>query len=388
MFRIKIFTLLLIASVLFSCSNSASNDGFSIKGELENAEGKTVYLKMVAQTPVLVDSAIISNGVFELSGTKETTELYFFQIGTGYEQFVFVSLEPNTQLSINGDANDLVNTYTVDGSDENQKIKSLISHNSESMKQLSEIDVFYSENQNSSNLDSIQKICMNRAEAIVEIEKANIIEYIDANLGTLASLLAINQRVGRDLVLGPQENIELWEKVATELEKTLPNSSQTKSFAGTITQIKAQIAGPANKTVEVGSEAPDFEVAKADGTMMKLSDLRGQYVLLDFWAAWCRPCRGENPNVLANYNKYKNKGFTVFQVSLDKTKEAWLQAIEQDGLGDWHHASDLKYWESAPAKLYNVRGIPASFLIDPNGKIVATNLRDATLGKKLSELLD
>lgn len=96
----------------------------------------------------------------------------------------------------------------------------------------------------------------------------------------------------------------------------------------------------------------------------------------------------KNPTVLANYKKYKDKGFTVFQVSLDKTKEAWTKAIEQDGLGDWHHASDLKYWDSAPAKMYNVRSIPASFLIDPEGKIIATNLRGPALGQKLSELLD
>ncbi len=386
MFRTYIITVLLIVATLFSCSNTASTDGFSVSGKLENADGKTVYLKLVSQNLVTIDSAIVENGLFELTGSKESSELYLFQIGTTFEQFTYLVLDNSTQLVLNGDAENLAKSYTVEGSEENKLIKELTSKNSETMKQLGDIDVFYKENQSNPNQDSIQKVCMDRAQVLVDAEKKSVKEFIDNNLGTLASLLAINQRVGRDLLLNPDEEFEYWEKVSTALNESLPNSSQTKSFAGTITQIKAQMQ-PAS-TADVGGEAPDFEVPTPEGKMIKLSDLRGQYVLLDFWASWCRPCRGENPNVLANYKRFKDKGFTVFQVSLDKTKDAWTQGIKQDGLGDWHHASDLKYWDCAPAKMYNVRGIPASFLIGPEGKIIATNLRGDALGKKLSELLD
>jgi len=107
--------------------------------------------------------------------------------------------------------------------------------------------------------------------------------------------------------------------------------------------------------------------------------------LLDFWASWCAPCRGENPNLVANYKKYHDKGFEIFQVSLDQSKDSWIKAIKADQL-NWHHVSDLKYWSSAPAKLYGVRGIPANFLLDKDGKIIAKNLRGPALGMKLKEL--
>jgi thiol-disulfide isomerase/thioredoxin len=136
-----------------------------------------------------------------------------------------------------------------------------------------------------------------------------------------------------------------------------------------------------------GEMAPDITLADREGKILPLSSTRGKVVLLDFWASWCGPCRMENPNVVKAYEKYKNKGFTVFSVSLDQSKDKWLAAIAKDGLVWENHVSDLKGWGSAGAALYQVRGIPATFLLDKTGKIIARNLRGPALEKKLEELL-
>ena len=141
------------------------------------------------------------------------------------------------------------------------------------------------------------------------------------------------------------------------------------------------------RALSVGQVAPDFELPDPNGKMVKLSDLRGKYVLIDFWAAWCKPCRQENPNVVRLYNQYKDKGFEVFGVSLDRTKEDWVKAIADDQL-TWTHVSDLKYFNSAAAELYKIEAIPATYMIDPDGKIIARDLRGPSLENKLAELFD
>ncbi|MEO0405514.1 MAG: TlpA disulfide reductase family protein, partial [Bacteroidota bacterium] len=155
----------------------------------------------------------------------------------------------------------------------------------------------------------------------------------------------------------------------------------SEQIAATENQIKLE------NLLKPGTAAPEIALPNPEGEMVRLSDYRGNYVLIDFWASWCRPCRAENPNVVRMYNKFQGKNFEIFGVSLDKTKDKWVKAIEQDNL-QWPHVSDLKFWQSAAAKLYNVNSIPFTVLIDPDGNVIQTNLRGSALEQKLDEIFN
>ncbi|WP_425392411.1 TlpA family protein disulfide reductase [Ekhidna sp.] len=172
------------------------------------------------------------------------------------------------------------------------------------------------------------------------------------------------------------QNFEFIDSIAIELQTEMPENFHVESL---ISQVSAK------KSLAIGKEAPEIALQNPEGEIITLSSLRGKYVLVDFWAAWCRPCRAENPNVVRVYNEYSDENFEILGVSLDRTREKWLGAIEQDGL-PWLHVSDLKYWRSQAAIDYQVNAIPATFLIDPEGKIIAKNLRGASLEAKLKEI--
>jgi thiol-disulfide isomerase/thioredoxin len=170
------------------------------------------------------------------------------------------------------------------------------------------------------------------------------------------------------------------------------NSENKKSDTAESTETKAEVSN-VKVGLNIGEKAPDLEYPSPDGELIKLSSLKGKMVLIDFWAGWCPPCRRENPNIVSTYEEFKDKafvngdGFTVYSVSLDATKEMWVNAIAEDNLSWRYHVSDLKYWESVPAAMYQVRGIPASWLIDGDGVIIAKNLRGEALPNTLREFL-
>lgn len=179
-------------------------------------------------------------------------------------------------------------------------------------------------------------------------------------------------------VLDKDQYYDTYVKIAEKLKTEWPDYSKAQDFVEYVENMRL---------TAIGQPAPEISLPNPEGEIVKLSSLRGKYVLVDFWAKWCGPCRQENPNVVRAYQKFKDKGFTVYGVSLDRNRADWLQAIEQDNL-TWTHVSDLKYWQSEAAKTYNITGIPFSLLLDPNGVIIDKNLRGAALHQKLAEIFD
>ncbi len=385
MLKLKSIVLLGLVALLFSCTNSS--DGFVVKGQFDNADGKMVYLNRIQNTLVPVDSVLIEEGgKFSLEGTFPTMELYLLQVGEEPNAVIYLALDNQSEVTLSGDAASLLESYTVqDKQGDNVLMAEISKHNYKAQMKFQEINNIYIQNQSTvANPDSLVKSCTDMVQTLMEEEKRFVKNIIDENKGSMATVWALYQQLGRDMLIHPDSDFEYWEKVAEGLKEKYPESFNTKEINSVVEQITSQ--KKAQENVKKGSEAPDFELTKPDGTTMKLSDLRGQYVLLDFWASWCRPCRAENPNVVKAYEQFKNKNFTIYQVSLDKNKQDWLDAIKKDGLSDWYHASDLQYWQSAPAKLYSVRGIPTNFLINPEGIIIAVNLRGGELSAKLREI--
>jgi len=219
------------------------------------------------------------------------------------------------------------------------------------------------------------KIKQKQTEYATALEKiqASVVSYLKQQP---VSLGLINLMQNPNIV-DKDKNIDLFIETLAKLEKSWPTYHYTKEFSDLVQKMK--VTG-------IGQFAPEISLPNPNGDTVKLSSLRGRYVLIDFWAKWCGPCRRENPNVVRAYHKFKDKGFEVYSVSLDKTKADWVQAIKEDGL-TWTHVSDLKYFESQAAHDYNITGIPFSILLDKSGKILAKNLRGEALDKKLNEVL-
>jgi peroxiredoxin len=234
------------------------------------------------------------------------------------------------------------------------------------------------------SLDSMAQTYLNEINSYTK-------NYIDENIKSLVSLVALYQQVAPNVyVLNPSKDLKYFVKVDSSLSILYPEYEPVTSLHKQVQELISSTKGEtaASPVSRAGAEAPEISLPTPGGDTIKLSSTRGSVVLLDFWASWCAPCRQENPNLVNAYNLYHKKGFQIYQVSLDKTKEAWIKGIQDDQLGKWIQVSDVKYWNSIVVPLYKIESIPFNFLLDKEGRIIASNLRGEQLQTKLAELFN
>jgi peroxiredoxin len=369
----QIITIITLALIAFACGNSAeesvsSEPGFSIDVKIDSLTHQTAYLAQYKDGGfVKSDSVAIKNGTFSFSGKVEFPNVQYILFSDSKDRVV-VFIE-NSKILISGSDIKQENLEITGSALNTQLEKFIVDVKAYEVEMKAIVGEFYAAEAdgNEALLVEIDQKYKNQDS----LRKSFVEAFINDNLNSvIAPYLSLRYKMEDDVA----ELEELYNSFAPEIK-----NSEYVQLIGERIALK--------KGANIGQPAPLFSMNDEDGDQIALESFRGNYVLIDFWASWCAPCRAENPNVVAAYAKYHDKGFDILGVSFDEKKDKWLKAIDKDNL-TWSHVSDLKGWGNAAGQLYGVRGIPHSVLVDKDGIIIAKDLRGEALHNKLAEIFE
>lgn len=368
----------MLAVLLYSCSSADDEGQFRLKGQVNNGKDQKVYLDHIFfddKVPEALDTGEMKDGKFLLEAKAPEEGLYRIRFESAGNQFFFINQKGDISFKADFGRQD-IEGYGFSGKS-NALLKSMMREINRRHMSISKIDSVVRAMENGAGSDSLRVVNMEQLDKEYSDYKQFLIKAADTSSNPIVSMFALGftSDIPPTLVEGAVRN----------MSRRFPGHEGVKEFSAFFASImeKQKQKKLASGAPDVGSMAPDFTLNDVNGNPVSLSSFRGKYVLVDFWASWCGPCRGENPNVVKAFNRLKDKNFTILGVSLDENRDSWIKAIKDDNL-TWPQVSDLQYWNSSVVSLYRFDGIPYNVLLDPSGKIIASNLR----GEMLIETLE
>lgn len=385
----KKILMALIASVLVL--SGCDRGGFSISGTIEGA-GENEYLLLREVKPGLLEpvDSVVPGKDGRFSFRSETEWPAFYMLSMDEDDFLTLLIAPGEKVEVQAARNSLDKPVSVKGSEGTSVILGFRKDHDEVVAELKRLTDTYNDSIDSPRRPLLMDSLDRRAADVVADFRQRALALLGENRSSMVQVYLLNQHVVPGLQLfEPAKDPELYYSVDSALYALYPESDLVLDLHRFVAGLRKSVSvgKQAGETPLPGETLPEIALQDPAGDTLRLSSLRGQVVLVDFWAAWCPPCREENPNLVKLYDMYHWKGFNIFQVSLDLRKEDWTEAIRNDRLGRWNHVSDLRYRDSEVVKQFGLTEIPASFLIDREGRVIAVNLRGDDLQKKLEEVL-